>query len=47
MVAEIIGVILKKTGSYTSIFAAASLMYLLSLLVLHVLVPRIGEGKKE
>jgi ACS family hexuronate transporter-like MFS transporter len=45
VVAEIIGVILKKTGSYASIFTAASLMYLISLLVLHVLVPRIGESR--
>ena len=47
LVAEVIGVILKKTGSYTSIFAAASLMYLLSLLILHLLVPRIGEPAKS
>lgn len=38
---EIIGKILQKTGSYASIFAAASLLYLLSLLIVHVLVPRI------
>jgi len=42
VVAELIGLILAKTGSYASIFAAASLMYLLSLLILHLLVPRIG-----
>jgi ACS family hexuronate transporter-like MFS transporter len=41
-VAEMIGVILKNTGSYASIFAAASLMYLLSLAIVHILVPRIG-----
>ncbi|HYG21510.1 MAG TPA: MFS transporter [Verrucomicrobiae bacterium] len=45
-VAELIGVILKKTGSYASIFAAASIMYLLSLTILHLLVPRIG-GKSS
>jgi len=43
LVAQAIGVILERTGSYASIFAAASLMYLLSLLILHLLVPRIGE----
>jgi ACS family hexuronate transporter-like MFS transporter len=40
---EIIGVILKRTGSYASIFAAASVMYLASLLIMHLLVPRIGQ----
>lgn len=42
---EVIGLILKKTGSYASIFAAASVMYLASLLIMHLLVPRIGQGK--
>lgn len=42
VVTEIIGKILQKTGSYASIFAAASLLYLTSLLIVHVLVPRIG-----
>jgi MFS transporter, ACS family, hexuronate transporter len=42
---EVIGLILKRTGSYSSIFAAASLMYLLALLVVHLLVPRIGESR--
>jgi ACS family hexuronate transporter-like MFS transporter len=43
---EIIGKILQKTGSYASIFAAASLMYLASLAIIHVLVPRIGKDSK-
>lgn len=38
---EVIGLILKKTGSYASIFAAASVMYLSALLITHLLVPRI------
>jgi len=38
---EIIGLILQKTGSYSSVFAAASVMYLLALLLMHLLVPRI------
>ena len=38
---EVIGVILRRTGSYTAIFAAASLMYLAALLLMHLLVPRI------
>lgn len=41
---EIIGLVLKKTGSYASIFAAASVMYLTALLVMHLLVPRLGQG---
>jgi ACS family hexuronate transporter-like MFS transporter len=44
LMTEAIGVILQKTGSYASIFAAASLMYLLSLLILHLLVPRIAAA---
>lgn len=38
---EGIGRILQATGSYTSIFAAASIMYVAALLVTQVLVPRI------
>ncbi len=41
--AEIIGLVLKKTGSYASIFAVASVMYVSALLVMHLLVPRIGH----
>jgi MFS transporter, ACS family, hexuronate transporter len=44
---EVIGLILKKTGSYASIFAAASVMYLASLLIMHLLVPRIGESTRS
>ena len=40
-IAELIGYILKTSGSYVTIFAGASMMYVLSLLVLHLLVPRI------
>jgi ACS family hexuronate transporter-like MFS transporter len=40
---EGIGEILKRTGSYASIFAAASVMYLASLLITHLLVPRISQ----
>ncbi len=42
VVTEIIGLILQRTGSYASIFAAASLMYLAALLLVHLLVPKIG-----
>jgi ACS family hexuronate transporter-like MFS transporter len=39
---EGIGYILGRTGSYSSIFAAASVMYLAALLVMHLAVPRLG-----
>lgn len=40
-VAELIGYVLKTTNSYALVFAGASMMYLISLGVLQVLVPRI------
>jgi ACS family hexuronate transporter-like MFS transporter len=40
-IAEVIGYVLKTTGSYVTIFAGASMMYVLSLLALHLLVPKI------
>lgn len=39
----ITGQILQKTGSYVTVFAYFSGMYLLSLLLVHLLVPRIGR----
>lgn len=42
LVAKVIGWVLEATGSYVSIFAAASTMYVLSLVILHALVPRIA-----
>lgn len=39
----ITGEILQKTGSYVPVFAYISGMYLLSLLILHLLVPKIGQ----
>ena len=39
---EFTGQILQKTGSYVTVFAYFSGMYLLSLLLIHLLVPRIG-----
>ena len=44
---EAIGWILKTTGSYSSIFATASLLYLASLAFIHLLVPRIGGEDAE
>jgi ACS family hexuronate transporter-like MFS transporter len=43
VVAKLIGYVLETTGSYVVVFACASLMYLISLLALHLLVPKIGK----
>jgi ACS family hexuronate transporter-like MFS transporter len=42
VLAELIGQINKKYGSYVPVFAGASLMYVISLGIVHLLVPRIG-----
>jgi ACS family hexuronate transporter-like MFS transporter len=47
VVAEAIGVVLQKTGSYSLIFAAASLLYLVSLAIVQILVPRIGVASAQ
>src|SRR5205085_632919 len=41
--AKIVGYVLEFTGSYYTLFIAASSMYLIGLLLLQVLVPRIEE----
>jgi ACS family hexuronate transporter-like MFS transporter len=41
VVAQLVGYLLRTTGSYGSIFAGASLMYVISLTALHLLVPKI------
>ena len=46
VMAECIGYVLKVTGSYVLIFAGASLMYVISLAVLHLLVPKIEPNAK-
>lgn len=38
---KLVGHILERTGSYATVFATASLMYLSALLALHLLVPRL------
>jgi len=40
-VAKAVGYVLQFTGSYVLLFAAASSAYLLVLLVIHLLVPRL------
>ena len=46
LLAELIGYVLKTTGSYIWIFAGASLMYVISLALLHLLVPKIEPGRR-
>ena len=41
------GLILERTGSYVPVFAYFSGMYLLSLLLVHLLVPRIGPSARR
>lgn len=43
--AELIGYLLKTQGNYVTVFAGASFMYLISLAILHLLVPQIGASK--
>jgi ACS family hexuronate transporter-like MFS transporter len=45
VVSFVTGFILQETGSYVYVFAYFSGMYLLSLLAIHLLVPRIGVSK--
>jgi ACS family hexuronate transporter-like MFS transporter len=47
LVNELTGQILHRTGSYVPVFAYFSGMYLLSLLLIHLLVPRIGPPAAE
>jgi len=44
-VAQAVGIVLTKTGSYVLLFAWASTMYLFSLLFMHLLVPEIRQRK--
>jgi ACS family hexuronate transporter-like MFS transporter len=46
VVSEITGNILQKTGSYVSVFAYFSGMYVLSLLAIQLLVPVIGTSRR-
>jgi len=47
LLAELIGYVLKTTGSYVLIFAGASFMYVISLGAMHLLVPQIKPVKME
>ena len=41
------GIVLKNTGSYLPIFIMASLAYVLALLIVHILVPKLGLAQIE
>jgi MFS transporter, ACS family, hexuronate transporter len=45
--AKIVGYVLEWTGSYFTLFAAASSMYLIGLLIIQILVPRIHETRVD
>ncbi len=47
LVAELIGYLLKTKGNYIMVFAGASSMYVISLAVLHLLVPKIEMSKAK
>jgi MFS transporter, ACS family, hexuronate transporter len=46
VLAEVIGYLLKTKGNYILVFAGASTMYLISLALLHLLVPKIEQVKR-
>jgi ACS family hexuronate transporter-like MFS transporter len=43
IVAQVVGFVLTATNSYVPLFAWASTMYILSLLIIHILVPKIED----
>jgi ACS family hexuronate transporter-like MFS transporter len=43
---KLVGYVLETTGSYVSVFAGASLTYVISLAALHALVPRIEQSAR-
>ena len=47
LISRVVGEILQRTGSYVPIFIIAGSTYLLALLVIHLLVPRLDPAKLE
>jgi ACS family hexuronate transporter-like MFS transporter len=45
LIAELVGYLLQKTGSYNLIFAMAAGAYLTALLVIHLVVPNLEPAK--
>ena len=47
LVSSVTGIILQKTGSYVSVFGYFAGMYVLSLIIIQLLVPRIGQAVRS
>ena len=47
MIARLVGEILERTGSYVPIFIIAASAYLVALLLIHLLVPRLEPANVE
>jgi ACS family hexuronate transporter-like MFS transporter len=47
LIAKLVGYILELTGSYVPIFIIAASAYLIALLIVHLLVPRLEEAKVD
>jgi ACS family hexuronate transporter-like MFS transporter len=45
LIAKITGYVLQATGSYVPVFLMAASMYLLALVVIHLLVPKLEPAK--
>ncbi|HRE84261.1 MAG TPA: hypothetical protein PLN52_24670, partial [Opitutaceae bacterium] len=45
VLALIVGEVLQRTGSYTILWIMAASAYLLALLIIHILVPRMAPAK--
>jgi ACS family hexuronate transporter-like MFS transporter len=44
LIAEVVGLILQRTGSYHAIFAIAPCTYLLAICLIHLIVPRLERA---
>ena len=47
VIAPLVGYILARTGSYVPIFIIAASAYLIALLIIHVLAPKLEQAKIE
>ena len=45
LISLVVGQILERTGSYVPIFAIAASAYLIALLIIHLLVPKLEAAK--
>jgi ACS family hexuronate transporter-like MFS transporter len=46
-ISPLVGLILEKTGSYVPIFIIAASTYLVALLIIHLLAPRLEPAKVD